>query len=93
MRFMRYTLTEAELEHYMRYYGSPSAMVVELKESLREVTTWDGCLRKMHDAMARLDQHQFGLESDLTIDERTTVKVELWALDELVTEGPLTFDS
>jgi hypothetical protein len=90
-RFSRYTLTEAELEWYMRYYGSPSRVVLDLQEDLRETSTWHASVKALHEKMAVLDTHGYGLESDLTLDQSAALKVEIWALDELVTAGPLMF--
>ena len=90
-RFERYALTEEEFEHYHLYYGRPSGIVLDLKEDRRERSTWHAAVKDLHEKMALLDTHLFGLESDLSVDERSQLKVEIWALDELVQEGPLTF--
>jgi len=90
-QFSRYLLTQEEMAWYIKHYGMPGPIVEDIKEDRRETSSWHAAIEELSRKMRYLDTHQFGLEADLPVDDRASIKVELWALDELVTEGPLAF--
>ena len=93
-RYSRYVMTEKEFEHYLRYYGSPSQVVVDLKEDAHERTSWMGVHSEYHKVMEEIDLKLFSLTSNPDdVDDLAQLKVRLWALDELITEGELAFAS
>jgi len=93
-QFSRYLLTQAEMAWYIKYYGMPGPVVEDLKEDAHERTSWMGVHSEYHKVMEEIDLKLFSLTSNPEdVDDLAQLKVRLWALDELITEGELAFNS